>query len=83
MFCTLVRWVVFSEELKSTMHVVSLADVWVIWREINSCCFRQKEATLAKMLDMITIILLWMKAKHPGLVCHINHLWVNHVLYLG
>jgi len=74
----------FSNSKHSTLNLIWLSCVWVIWLEMNARIFHQKEASFNQLLDKVKLqSYRWLKANRPSFVFSYHSWWLNPLPCLG
>ncbi|AES67309.1 hypothetical protein MTR_2g089160 [Medicago truncatula] len=74
----------FSNSKRSTLNLIWLSCVWVIWLERNARIFHQKEASFNQLLDKVKLqSYWWLKANRPSFVFSYHSWWLDPLPCLG
>ena len=74
----------FSNNKHSTLNLICLSCVWVIWLERNARIFHQKEDSFNQSLDKVKLqSYWWLKANRHNFVFSYHSWWLNPLPCLG
>jgi len=74
----------FFNNKRSSLNLIWLSCVWVIWLERNAQIFHQKEASFNQLLDTVKLqSYWWLKANRLGFVFSYHSWWLNPLPYFG
>jgi len=74
----------FLKKFQSSLNLIWLFTVWIIWKERNSQIFQIKQVSIMQFVDKVKLLTFsWLKAKITVLSFDLHLRWHSPIICMG